>query len=276
MVSAIIVDDELSSRESLQVLLEDQCDGVIIVGTASTVGEAKKLIDQEKPKVAFLSIHKGKEIVFDLLDKFKQIDFEVVFVASDAEYALKAIKYFALDYLITPINNNDLHAAIEKVKVKVEDKRLSAESVKVLLQNINTPKDRNQKLMIPTANGMSFINIYDIIYCQGQGNYTLVYTCSGEKHMVSKTLKEYDLILTEHNFFRIHKSFLINLNEIQGYVQGENSKVIMSNDDHLVLSKRRREEFFDTCILTNKTLIRKSNVLNDMKYISSADNEKDK
>lgn len=275
MIRAVVVDDDLSNQKHLKVLLEDQCEGVLVSGAASTVVEAKKLIDNENPDVVFLSIHKGNETGFELIDLLKQVPFEVVFIATDTNYAFKAIKYFALDYLVTPVEIADLGASIEKVKIRVENKKISSESIKVLLQNINTPKVRNQRLAIPTAKGILFINIHDIIYCQGQGNYTLVHTCSGDKHMVGKTLKEYDSILTEHNFFRIHKSFLINLNEIKGYIQGDNSVVIMSNDDNLMLSKRRREEFFDTCILTNKTLIRKSNVINDIKYLSSGNNQKD-
>lgn len=241
MLKALIVDDELKSRESLSVILRDFLDGVNVVGMCQNVSEAKSHIREHKPDVIFLDIQMQRETGFDLLMSLDHIDFEVIFTTAHSEYAIKAFKFSAIDYLLKPIDINDLTEAIKKVRQRRKsDITLRLEQ---LFHNLKPAQSQQYKIGLPTGDGLVFIKTEDILYCEADSNYTIIYTRDGSKYVVSRTLKEYDDLLSEHDFFRIHNSYLINLNCIKKYIRGEGGQVIMSNDATLDVSKRRKEPF---------------------------------
>ncbi len=241
MVRCIVVDDELKSRESLKILLEDFCDNADVLALCQNVDEGVVAIQEHKPDVVFLDIQMQRETGFDLLAKIKQVNFEVIFTTAHSEYAIKAFKFSAIDYLLKPIDIEELRKAVEKVEKKLNH-NISAR-LEQLVQNLKPSSGQNYKLALPTSDGLIFVKIEDIVYCEASSNYTNIFTQDGKKHVVSRTLKEYEDLLTEHNFFRIHNSFLINLNSIKKYVRGEGGYVVMSNDVSLDVSKRKKEGF---------------------------------
>lgn len=243
MITSIVVDDEKNSRENLKILLEDFCEGIMVVGTAGTVAEAQKLVERHNPNVVFLDIQMSNETGFDLLEKFEQVRFEVLFITAYSEYALKAIKFSAIDYILKPIDIDELKGAVEKVKEKVATASLITENIQTLLQNLKSTSEGNNKLAIPTEAGMVFIKLKDIFYFEGINDHTLVHSRFNEKHLAIKPLKEYESMLSDHNFLRIHKSFLINMDEIKEYLKGKEGSVIMNNNDSLAVSEKNRNFF---------------------------------
>jgi len=241
MVRSIIVDDELKSRESLKILLEDFCENVEVLALCQNVAESITAIEAHKPDVVFLDIQMQRESGFDLLTKIKPVNFEVVFTTAYSEYAIKAFKFSAIDYLLKPIDIEELKRALYKV-----EKRLNgniSERLEQLIQNLKPGTSQDYKLALPTSDGLIFIKITDIIYCEASSNYTQIFSVDGKKHLVSRTLKEYEDLLLEHNFFRIHNSHLVNLGYIKKYVRGDGGYVIMTNDVSLDVSKRKKEAF---------------------------------
>jgi two-component system LytT family response regulator len=242
MIKAVIVDDERKSRESLKILLEDFCENVDVVGLASTVEEAIGQVGLNNPDVVFLDIQMNQETGFDFLNKITRKNFEVIFTTAYDEYALDAIKFSALDYLLKPINIDQLKAALQKVEEKHSKDNLG-DKLELLLQNIKSESAENFKLVLPTNDGLTFISFKDILYCEASSNYTIFNMRNGRNHVVSKTLKEYEDLLTYYHFYRIHNSYVINLREIKKYIKGDGGHVIMSNDKALDVSKRRKDLF---------------------------------
>lgn len=241
MLKAVIVDDELKSRESLRILIEDFCEGVEVVALCQNVAEAIDAIRKNSPDIVFLDIQLQRETGFDLLEKIPNIAFSVIFTTAYAEYAIRAFKYSAIDYLLKPIDITDLQDAIKKVKKNetgnIEDRIYS------LFENLRSGNADAYKLALPTAEGLVFVKVNDILYCEAASNYTEIVMVSDKKHVVSKTLKEYEDLLGDRNFFRIHNSYLVNLAHIKKYVRGEGGYVIMDNDVSLDVSKRKKEGF---------------------------------
>jgi two-component system, LytTR family, response regulator len=242
MLRAIIVDDEQKSCENLKILLEDFCKDVVVLQMVNTVSDGFDAIHKYKPDVIFLDIQMQKETGFDLLKKFGDINFEIVFITAYSEYAINAIKFSAIDYLLKPIDINDLKTAVEKLGKKTSEK-LIGQKVDILMQNFRSENAENYRLAISDSDGITFVNINEIIYCEGSSNYTNFYLQNGKKHIVAKTLKEYEELLSSYNFFRIHNSYLINLKEVKKYFRGDGGYVQMSNDEKLDVSKRKKEYF---------------------------------
>lgn len=241
MINAIIVDDELKSRESLKILLEEFCDNVTVKALCKDVAEAVQAIQQYKPDVVFLDIQLQRETGFDLLTQLGDFDFEVIFTTAYAEYAIKAFKFAAIDYLLKPIDIEELKRALSKVEKRMNDS--IALRLQQLMQNLKHTSSENYKLALPTTDGLVFVKMQDILYCEASSNYTEITVMDGKKYIVSRTLKEYEDMLGEHSFYRIHNSYLINLNAIKKYVRGEGGYVIMANDKSLDVSKRKKEGF---------------------------------
>lgn len=243
MISSIIIDDELKSRESLAILLNDFCENIEVLALCQNINEALEAIKKYDPEVVFLDIQMQGETGFDLLKKVPEITFDVIFTTAYSEYAIKAFQFSAMDYLLKPIDIEDLRTAIKKVEEK-KSKDIK-ERIEYLLNNIKSPETKIKKLALPCNDGLVFIEIENIIYCEASSNYTEVYTSDGNKYLISRTLKEYDDMLTEYNFYRIHHSHLINMNAIKKYVRGDGGYVILSNDKMLNVSKRKKEGFLN-------------------------------
>lgn len=240
MIRSIIVDDEQKSRESLKILLEDFCENVTVSALCQNVAEGIQAIKQHQPDVVFLDIQMQRETGFDLLNQIDSIDFEVIFTTAHSEYAIKAFKFSAIDYLLKPIDVDDLQKALRKVEHK-QNQNISGR-LEHLIQNLRTNAPENYKLALPTSDGLVFIQLNSILYCEASSNYTIIYT-NTNKYIVSRTLKQYEDLLGEHNFFRIHNSYLINLNVVKKYIRGDGGYVVLDNDVSLDVSKRKKDAF---------------------------------
>jgi two-component system LytT family response regulator len=242
MLRAIIVDDEPKSLKNLKILAEEFLDDVSVVALCKNVREATEAIRTHLPDVVFLDIQMQNETGFDLLSEIDQIDFEIIFVTAYSEFAIKAIKFAAIDYLLKPIDVEELQAAIKKVKDKQKGK--ISGRLKILQENLTGGTDTS-RIALPTTDGLVFIPVSEIFYCEASSNYTFFHTGDKKKHVVCKTLKEYDDLLSAYNFFRIHHSYLVNLGMIKKYIKGEGGQVILTNNVSLEVSKRKRADFLN-------------------------------
>jgi two-component system, LytTR family, response regulator len=240
MLRSIIVDDEPKSRENLQIVLQDFVDDVAVEALCSNVDEAVTAIHKIKPDIVFLDIEMQQETGFDLLSKVGQIDFEVIFITAYSEYAIKAIKFSAIDYLLKPIDIDELNVAVQRVIQKREG---TSRRLQILHDNLTAPTKEKLKIALPTVHGIIFTGLENILYCEASSNYTVLYTTDGKEYVASKTLKEYEDLLKEYNFFRIHHSYLVNIMAIKKYVKGEGGHVILTNDMSLDVSKRKKVDF---------------------------------
>lgn len=241
MLKSIIVDDEEKSAENLRILLQDFCQDVEVCACCGTVDAAIEAIRKHQPDVVFLDVQMKGETGFDLLEKMPKVNFEVVFTTAHAEYAIKAFKFSAIDYLLKPIDIAELQQSVEKVNKKLNNNM--TERLQQLMRNLRDPSGENYKLALPTTDGLFFVKVSSIIYCEASSNYTEIYTDDGRKHVVSRTLKEYEDMLTDHGFYRIHNSYLINLSAVKKYIRGEGGSVLMNNGRSLDVAKRKKEGF---------------------------------
>lgn len=242
MIQAIIVDNEPNNIETLQLLIEEHCPSVSIVGTAATVAEAQKLILHLHPDIVFLDVELDGETGFDLLDLFSSPSFQVIFQTAHEKYALQAIKSSCLEYITKPIHSSDLIQAMNKYE-RYHKMEASQKRFEILLENIGNGNQALSKIAIPNADGYVFLNVSDIIYCQSDNNYTILYNSKGERIVSTKSLKEFEELLNPELFFRCHKSWLINLNHIQKYSRSDGSRVMMTNGNWIDIAVRKREEF---------------------------------
>ena len=241
MLTAIIIDDELNSREGLEAMLHNLIEGVSVVAMADSVTSGVKAIAKNKPDIVFLDVEMPRRDGFELFDAFDKIDFEVVFTTAHEQYASKAFRTTAIDYLLKPIDIDLLKEAIERAREK-RDKDKVNKNFEVFVNNLQTNKS-NQQIAISSSDGLLFIKIDNIVYLRGDGAYTYFFLKTGERITTSKNLKEYEDLLSEYDFFRVHKSSLIHLHEMKKYVRGEGGYVVMSNGDSVDVSKRRKENF---------------------------------
>lgn len=243
MIRSIIVDDEVKSRESLHILLRDFVSNVEVVALCSSVTEGLDAIRKYKPDLVFLDIQMQRETGFDLLARINPIEFDVVFTTAHSEYAIKAFRFSAIDYLLKPIDIEELKRAVEKVEKKLNGN--ISTRIEQLVQNLKAGPSQRFKLALPTSDGLVFVKVEEIIYCEASSNYTTLFMNDGRKFVVSRTLREYEDMLHEQDFYRIHNSYLINLNAIKKYVRGEGGYVVMNNDVSLDVSKRKKEGFLN-------------------------------
>lgn len=244
IVKAFIVDDEFQSRNLLSKLVADLATGVQLIGQASSVDEAFNAINDLNPNLVFLDVMLNEATGFDLLKRFEAVDFEIIFTTAHNEYALKAFRCNAIDYLLKPIDPDELESAIQKAKSKLQSKQFtSKEHLENLYQAIHNPAAPLKKIAIPTSDGFILQPLEEIIYCQAAGNYTQFHLTNKRKLLSSYTLKQYDDMLGEFNFFRAHKSFLINVDHVQQYKKGEGGTVIMSDGMEVEVSRRNKESF---------------------------------
>ena len=182
---------------------------------------------------------------FDLLEKFDQVNFEVIFTTAYGHYAIKAIKFSALDYLLKPIDIDELNIAVRKVEDQINSTKdeQENESIKTLIENLNNTSMK--KIAIPDLEGITFVDIDDIIRCEADRNYTCIHLKNGRKLLSSKVLKEYEKLFADYQFIRLHNSHIINLSHVKRYIKGEGGTVIMSDESSVDVSRRRKSEFLE-------------------------------
>jgi two-component system LytT family response regulator len=244
-LKAVIIEDEIDSRENLKNLLAKYCEGVTVIGEAESVQQGLKLLRglSQSPDVVFLDIHLKDGLSFQMLDQLlDEIDFEIIFATAYNQFAVTAFNYSAVGYLLKPFNPEELVATIDRIKgnkPKQMKKRLD-----LLSQNFNNP-NTFEKMSISAVDGIHFINIRDIVRCEGEDNYTHIFLRSKERITVSKTIKEYERLLEPLNFYRVHKSHIVNLNYIQRFVKGEGGYLIMEDGMQIEVSRRRKTAFME-------------------------------
>ncbi len=245
MIKAIIVDDELGARESLSKMIEKNCKQLEVIAKADSMLAAFEAITNKQPDLVFLDIEMPNGNAFDLLEKFKEINFNIIFTTAYDHYAIKAIKFSAIDYILKPIDPEERVEAVKRVEKKQTNQpNVLDKQFKTLLSNVR-PENKLKKVGIPDGDGLIFINLADIIRCESDGNYTFFILTNGKKIIASRTLGEYEQMFTEDNFFRIHRSHLVNLQHVKKYIKGEGGYVIMADDSQVEVSRRNKNEFLE-------------------------------
>lgn len=241
MIHAVIIDDEQKCIDTLAILIRMHCPEIIADATCNSGTDGIKAINEFKPDVVFLDIEMPKMNGFEMLEQFEKIPFQVVFTTAYNQFAIKAFKYSALNYLLKPIDPDDLKVTVSRIK---ERKGMPfKEQFDILLQSIQS-NNKPQRIALSTGDGMVFVNTTNIMYCQSESNYTHVRLVDGEKYLLAKSLKEFEDTLPAESFFRIHNSYLVNLNEIKKFVRGDGGYVIMNDNTQITIARARREEFF--------------------------------
>ena len=241
-LTCIIIDDEKNAREGLQMLIKNFAAEVEVLKLCKSANEGINAITELNPDLIFLDVEMPHMTGFEMLEKIHPKNFDVIFTTAYDHYALKAIKFSALDYLLKPISPEDLIAAIDKHS---ESKKQSGTNpaLELLLKAIKVPHQPLSKIALPSVNGLVLVPVENIIRCESDSNYTHFYLSDKSKFTVAKTLKEYDELLNSHNFFRIHASHIVNLNKIKKYVRGEGGYVVMDDGSHVDVSARKKVEF---------------------------------
>lgn len=242
MLKSVLIDDEPKNNRILRKMVEDFCPSVTVVGEAENADLGVQLIKETKPDLVFLDIEMPYGNAFDLLDRLKPVTFEVIFVTAFNEYSLKAFRYSALDYLLKPVNIEELQIAVNKAVERLRSRQLQSQ-LDLLLHNLSKPDPSVQKLALPSKEGLVFIVVGEILRCEANGAYTYFHMQNGEKIVSAKNIKEYEELLPDKLFFRVHNSHLINLNCIQKYHRGRGGFVEMKDGVHIEVATRRKDEF---------------------------------
>jgi len=238
-IKSILVDDEKHGRENLAGILAKYCPDVLVLGEANSVESAITFIQNETPDLIFLDIEMPKANGFQLLEHLPEITFEVIFVTAYDNYAIKAIRFSAADYILKPINYKEVKAAVEKVMQRLKQK-VENERMKVLQQNMYQPE--NPRIGLPTGDRIEFVEVKNIIHCKGEGNYTHIYMEGQKRLLVAKTLVEFEELLTEYSFVRTHKSHLVNLKHVSAYLKTDGGMLQLSSGEKVAISRRRKDE----------------------------------
>jgi len=229
-INVFIVDDEPPSRLVIVKMLARYFTDLQVSGQAGSVSEAIEGINALQPQLIFLDVKLNEESGFDVLDRLSHTAFDTIFTTGHEEYAVKAFRYSAVDYLVKPIDFVELERAVQKAVRRIQLRRFSDAWQQGLLRGPLIPGQKlMNKIAVPTTAGLLFVGVSDIVYCQGQGNYTEIFLVNGQKITSSNTLKSYEDMLAGRDFFRAHKSFLINLQHIEMYLRGEGGTAVMNN-----------------------------------------------
>ena len=239
MIKAIIVDDEPNCCKTLLLLLNRYCPGVQVTGTYHNGAAALEAIKASTPDLVFLDVEMPRMNGFEMLEELHSINFHLIFTTSYDQYALKAFRFSAVDYLLKPVDREELQKAVQKVLRQSE--KLVAEQIQILLQKANHPAGAHNKIALPTMEGLQMILIDTIMYCESDDNYTKVILKNTKKIVVSRTLKEIEEMLEDHSFVRVHRSYLVNINEIEKYIKGEGGYLVMSDGTNIDVSRNKKE-----------------------------------
>lgn len=242
MLTAIIIDDEANGRDTLSNLIEEYCPNTTVIGIGKSVEEGLELLAKNKPDVLFLDVEMPFRNGFDLLVEVGKIDFDVIFTTAYSQYAAKAFKFSALDYLLKPIDVADLQQALAKAEAKSAN-AVREDQFDILLDTLKKRGVNSQRIVLPSLQGFTVAEVKDIIRCEADKNYTFFHFADGTKMLISKTLKEYSDLLADYDFMRVHQSHLINLNHVKKYNKGRGGFVTMSDESMVDISRANKDEF---------------------------------
>lgn len=245
MITALLIDDDLNLRNGMKGLLERYTQDIVIVGEADGVDSGIAAIEKLQPQVVFLDIHLADGTGFDILERLKQkngkIHAHIVFITAHEQYAVKAFKFSALDFLLKPVDFEELQHTIAKIKEVVRHKG-SFDHIDLLLENIRKKVDNYKRIALSTSDGIHLFEVSDIIRCEAKVNYTQFFIKNHKPVLISKTLKEYEELLTEHGFERVHQSHLINLSYLKSYIKNDGGYVIMADQTHIPIAQSKKEK----------------------------------
>jgi len=237
---AILVDDELANLENLQVLLAKNCPNVKVVAVANNINEAFEKVNLHRPDLLFLDIQMGKTTGFDLLNLLAEKSFEVIFVTAYDNYGIQAVKFAALDYLLKPVDPDELKAAVTKAENRMASK-INGEQLNFLLNQIKRTEPAVPKIALPQQHEIRYVSVDDVVRCVADNTYTFFYLSSGEKILISKPLKEYSDLLKPQGFVRAHQSHLVNPKFVKSWLKEDGGMLLMNNGDKIPVSKPNRE-----------------------------------
>lgn len=240
MIKAIIIDDEVHCLETLSLLLNEFCPEVQLVDQCRSAKKGLETIEKYKPDLVFLDIEMPTMNGFEMLEQFRDIQFAIIFTTSYDQYAIKAIRFSALDYLLKPIDPKELVSAVKKVQ---EQRHLPmAEQFQMLLKQVHGKEHHFNKIAVPTSEGFELVPADQVVYCEANDNYTHLFLKNKNKIIACRTLKEMEEQLQEFNFFvRVHHSYMVNLNEVTKYIRGEGGYLVMSEGSTVNVSRSRKE-----------------------------------
>ena len=246
MIKAVIIDDEQHSIDTLKWKLENYCPGVAITASFNNPADGVAYLKKNPPDLLFLDIEMPMLNGFDVLEELgRDLPFDIIFITAYDNFGIQAVKFSALDYLLKPVQNRELKDAIDKHLKKAQHKT-PTEQIDVLLQNVSAEKKgKVGKIALASKESIEFVDPQQIVCCEANSNYTNIYLAEGRKKVVSKTLKEFEDMLTFYNFFRPHNSFLINLRRVNEFIRGDGGYLVMENKMKIPVAKNKREELME-------------------------------
>lgn len=244
MIKAVLIDDDSNLREGMKAMVHLYAPEILIAGEADGVKKGIEMIERVEPDIIFLDILMNDGSGFDVLEqlnkKYGKISSHVVFITAHEKFAIKAFRFSALDFLLKPVDPEELQIVIAKIKNVIHQNN-NHNNIELLLTNIRKKPDGFKKIALSTSDGIHLFEIKDIIRCESEDNYTRFFFKNHKPVMISKTLKEYEELLEDQGFERIHQSHLINMNELKSYIKKDGGFVVMSDDSHLPVSQRKKE-----------------------------------
>lgn len=241
MIKTIVIDDEVKARETILNMLSTYCPDIEVIGTAGSVAEGIETLKKSKPDLLLLDIKMADGTGFDLLRKLREVDFRVIFITAFEEFAIRAIKFSAIDYILKPLDPDELINAIQKASGLIKKENMSLR-LEALYENLDLINNNNKKIVLKTSDSVHIVRLSDIIRCESEKNYTHFYTVEGDKITVSKTLKEFNELLSEYRFFRVHQSHLVNLDHLKRYDKQSGGYLIMDDNVQVPVSFRKKED----------------------------------
>lgn len=241
-ITTLLVDDEPGSLATLEQLIQMYCPSIRVIGKAMNPIEAAAQIESLQPQLVFLDIEMPYGNAFDMLDKMKEISFEIIFVTAYNNYALKAFRYAAADYLLKPLNIDELVEAVNRITDRINSQRVDGR-IAALIENLNNKSEKFSKIILPVNDGFLVEDVDQIMYLNAEGSYTTIHLASNKKVMVSKLLKEFEDMLPVVDFCRIHHSTIININYVKKFYKGRGGEVEMANGEMMLISTRKKSDF---------------------------------
>lgn len=243
MLRTLIIDDEVHVQQSLEKMLKAHCPNVMLLGSADGVANGIEAINKNNPELVLLDIKMDDGTGFDLLKKLEPVDFKVIFITAYNQYAIKAFKFSAIDYLLKPVDPEDLVLAINKVDQLFQSDFNT--QLDALNDHLEAKNKGTKKIILRTQNSIHLVKVHDIVYCESSGSYTSIQLLNGQKILVSYSLKEYEDLLKDSGFFRVHKSYLVNMKYIIRFDKQEGGYVVLENESKVPVASRRRDQLLE-------------------------------
>jgi two-component system LytT family response regulator len=244
MIKVVLLDDEVHCTESLEIILQTLNTEVQVIAKFNDPELALEFIKLNKFDILFLDIEMPRMNGFEFLSSFLKINFDVIFTTAYNQYAVKAFKFSAINYLLKPIDEAELAECLQAWEIKVL-KQMPQNQLEFLLETIQNGQKTSNKLALPTTYGLEFIEIKEIVRCQSDSNYTNIYLSNGDRYLICRTLKEVENILQHHNFLRIHQSHLINPNHMKKFLRNDGGYIVMDDGEKISVSKNNKEKIIE-------------------------------